>query len=112
MNERLKQLRKHYPGMPDADIQKAGEKIEYVIYDKATNEIIQAGDMDMLAFEKHLTEPTEGKMIIDNNSAWKLRGEFTDIEGNRMFKVRGKSLMQKPEHNKAIEARRMPQDKD
>lgn len=113
--QEMARLRKHYPDLTDDEILKAQEKIEYVLYDKNTGEIVQTGDMDMLAYENFAPHsPDLEKMIVEPDKAWKLRGEFIDHKGDGkpLFKVTSGALEAKPEHAGKIEERKLPRDKD
>lgn len=112
--EKLKRLRPHYEDLTDNEILKAQEKIEYVLYDKSTGEIVQSGDMDMLAYEQFIPQsPALEKMIVEPEKVWRLRGEFIDHKGNgrHMFKVEAGNIKAKPEHETKIDAMKLPRDK-
>lgn len=113
---KLERIREHYPGLTDEEIDKANQKIDYVLYDINTNEIMQYGGMDLLAFEQ-FQPPREGleKMIVPLEDAWKLRGEFSDpSDGQHMFKVEPQNgvLKMKPEKQQMIEEVKLPNDID
>ena len=109
----IENLKKHYPGMNEEDIEKANTMIYYAIYDKSTGEIVQNGDMDLLSFDKFIpTKPTQGKVIIPSQHFWKLRGEFIDDEGKHMFRINQDSLETRTEHVDKVNSMRMLGDKD
>lgn len=112
--EKLGRLRHLYEDLSDEDIIKAQQKIEYVLYDKNTGEIVQTGDMDMLAFEQFIPQsPDLEKMIVEPEKVWRLRGEFIDHKGDgkHMFKVQAGNLEAKAEHVDKIGELKLPRDK-
>lgn len=112
--QKLEKLRPHYPDLTDEEILNAQQKIEYVLYDKNTGEIMQTGDMDMLAYERFVPHSLDlEKMIVEPDKVWRLRGEFVDHKGDgkHMFKVNAGNLEAKPEHAVKIGERKLPRDK-
>lgn len=110
----IENLRVHYEGLTDEEILKAQEQVEYVLYDKNSGEITQAGNMDRLAFERFIPHnPDLEKIIVPPDHVWKLRGEFIDHDGGgkHMFKVEVSNITEKTEHKTKIEERKLPHDK-
>lgn len=112
--QELIRLRSHYPDLTDEQILKAQVWVEYVLYDTNTGEIVQNGDMDMLAYENFVPRsPNLEKMIVEPGKAWRLRGEFIDHhgDGKHMFKVEDGNLIAKPAHLNKIEELKSSKDK-
>ena len=111
--KKTEMLRGLYEDLTDEEIEKAVEQVNYVLYDSATGEIIQTGNMDRLAYERF--EPyREGleKAIIPPGEEWMLRGEFIDHENTQkpMFKIEQGELVAKEAHVAKITGMRMPRD--
>ena len=108
----MERLRELYEDFTDEQIEKAMQKVSYVLYDTETGEIIQTGDTDLLAYEA--MEPYRenmAKAIIPKGEEWMLRGEFVDhAEGKHMFKIDDETLAAKKEHVEKITEMRMPRD--
>lgn len=113
MNSKVEHLRELYEDMTDEEIEKAQEQINYVLYNTQTGEIMQTGNMDLLAFERFepFWENVE-KVIVPPDEEWMLRGEFTDYENTKkpMFKIEDGKLVAKATHVEAITQMRMPRD--
>lgn len=111
--KKTEMLRGLYEDLTDEEIEKAVEQVNYVLYDSATGEIIQTGNMDRLAYERF--EPyREGmeKAIVPPGEEWMLRGEFIDHENTQkpMFKIEQGELVAKERHTDKINEMRRPKD--
>lgn len=87
-------------------------KIDYILYEEQTGEIIQTGTMDPVAWENYLPNG-EGlaKMAVTSAEVWKIRGEFVDPETARyMFRVAGGELVAKEGYAERIEELKLPGD--
>jgi len=108
----MERLRELYEDLTDEEIEKAMQKVAYVLYDSVSGEIIQTGDTDLLAYER--MEPYRenmAKTIIPKGEEWMLRGEFVDhAQGKHMIKVEEGALVAKETHVEAITEMRMPRD--
>ena len=109
----IERKRDLYEDLTDAEIEKATEQVNYVLYIGNTGEIIQTGNMDRLAYENF--EPyMEGmeKAIVPPGEEWMLRGEFVDHEDTKkpMFKIEDGTIVAKEAHINKISAMRMPRD--
>jgi len=87
-------------------------KVNYALYEEATGEIIQTGDMDQASWENYLPHG-EGlaKLAVAAGEQWKIRGEFVDPETARyMFRVAGGELVEKEGYAERIEELKLPGD--
>ena len=111
--ENIEKLRIAYEDLSDEEIEKAQKQINYVLYNTQTGEIMQTGNMDLLAFERF--EPfweNMEKVIVPPGEEWMLRGEFVDYEDTKkpMFKIEEGELVAKNAHVDKISEMRMPRD--